>query len=94
MNYHELETIWKDTIKINGNTVESIVCMEECAELQKVISKFLRNKGNKDNLIEEIADVKICIELLKEMYDISSCDIDKIIIEKTKRQAKRNAEIS
>lgn len=45
--------------------------MEECAELIQAISKAKRGKINRDNMIEEIADVLICIEMLKQMYMIS-----------------------
>ena len=45
--------------------------MEECAELIQAISKEKRGKIDRDNMTEEIADVLICIEMLKQMYMIS-----------------------
>lgn len=69
----------KDSIAWYGITTQSIVCMEECGELIQAISKILRGKNNKDNLIEEIADVLRCIELLKEMYGITDEDIKRYI---------------
>lgn len=60
-----------DIIQHYGKNNQSTVCMEECAELIQAISKAKRGKINRDNMIEEIADVLICIEMLKQMYMIS-----------------------
>ena len=67
----------------------STVCMEECAELIQAISKAKRGKINRDNMIEEIADVLICIEMLKQMYMISDEKINKWIEKKQAREAER-----
>jgi len=63
--------------------------MEECAELIQAISKAKRGKINRDNLTEEIADVLICIEMLKQMYMISEDKINKWIEKKQAREAER-----
>lgn len=63
--------IIKQSIDFYGKDVQSTVCMEECAELIQAISKEKRGKSDKDHLSEEIADVLICIEMLKEIYSIS-----------------------
>ena len=68
---------------------QSTVCMEECAELIQAISKYKRGNPNKENLKEEIADVLICIEMLKQMYGIPSSDIDRWIGKKQKRELER-----
>lgn len=68
---------------------QSTVCMEECAELIQAISKAKRGKINRDNMIEEIADVLICIEMLKQMYMISDEKINKWIEKKQAREVKR-----
>ena len=49
-----------------GKEAQTIVAMEECAELIKECSKMLRGQGNIDHLIEEIADVKMCLEQLED----------------------------
>ena len=72
-----------------GKNNQSTVCMEECAELIQAISKAKRGKINRDNMIEEIADVLICIELLKQMYMISDEKINKWIEKKQAREAER-----
>lgn len=42
-----------------------------------------------DNLAEEMADVIICLYLLKEMYDITDEQLNEWIARKTARQSKR-----
>lgn len=78
---------------------QSLVAMEELSELQKAISKLVRNseektkslefKGLRHNLIEEMADVIICMDQLKEYYNINHAEIQSIIASKQARQAKR-----
>ena len=51
--------------------------MEECAELTKAISKMLRgNDGYYTNLVEEMADVLISIEMLKQIYNVDESDLE------------------
>lgn len=77
------------SIQHYGKNNQSTVCMEECAELIQAISKAKRGKINRDNMIEEIADVLICIEMLKQMYMISNEKINKWIEKKQAREAER-----
>lgn len=82
-----------------GIEKQSLVAMEELAELQKAISKLVRNpeektkplefKGLKNNLIEEMADVLICMDQLIEFYHIQRLEIQELIQAKQERQAKR-----
>ena len=92
--------------KINNETLErygiekqSLVAMEELAELQKAISKLVRNpeektkplefKGLRHNLIEEMADALICMDQLIEFYGVKHYELQEIIQAKQKGQAKR-----
>lgn len=77
-----------------GKNNQSTVCMEECAELIQAISKAKRGRINRDNMIEEIADVLICIEMLKQMYMISDEKINKWIKKKQAREAERIGDIN
>ena len=59
----------------NGITNQLFIAVEECAELQQAISKCYRNKELiptevRENLIEEMADVMICLQQLQYMYYI------------------------
>lgn len=84
------QVVWRESIRKYGKEIQSIVCMEECSELIQAVSKRLRGKpGATDNLAEEMADVTICLYLLKEMYGITDEQLDEWIARKTARQSKR-----
>lgn len=93
------EKINKKTMDRYGIERQSLVAMEELSELQKAISKLVRNpeektkplefKGLRNNLIEEMADVIICMDQLKEYYKIKASDIQIIIDSKQARQRRR-----
>lgn len=63
-------------VKKNGIRYQSGIAQEECAELIQAISKCLRSKEavpikERMNLIEEMADVMICIQQLQIMYHVT-----------------------
>jgi transcriptional regulator with XRE-family HTH domain len=72
-----------------GKEIQLTVCMEECAELIQAISKAKRGKLDEDNMTEEIADVLICIEMLKQIYNIPDCSIENWIERKQERMLRR-----
>ena len=79
-----------------GLTAQAMVHMEECAELTQAISKMnrVREAGISDtdarfNLVEEMADVLICMEQIQEIYNIRSLEIQEMIIRKCRRQDER-----
>lgn len=97
---HEIDArINNETMDRYGIERQSLVAMEELAELQKAISKLVCNpeektkplefKGLRHNLIEEMADVIICMDQLKEYYNINHAEIQINIDLKQARQAKR-----
>lgn len=69
-----------------GGEIQSTICMEECAELIQAISKMKRGKDNRDNLIEEMADVLIAFSQLRYIYDITDDEIIKWLDAKQDRQ--------
>ena len=73
---NKMDTVNKQAIPHYGILPQSVVCMEEMAELQKEISKFIRGKGNKKHLMEELADVYICLDMLKKMYAVSEAEME------------------
>lgn len=89
----------QETMDRYGIEMQSLVAMEELSELQKAISKLVRNpeektkplefKGLRNNLIEEVADVLICMDQLIEYYQIQGIEIQDAIQAKQERQAKR-----
>lgn len=63
-------------ISKHGYKAQSMIAMEECAELIQAISKCVRSKefpaiDEREHLIEEMADVMFCMEQLQVMYQIT-----------------------
>ena len=68
---------------------------EEMGELMQAINHMYENCGlpqNRDNLIEEMADVEICMRIVRQMYGIFDEDYDAMIDRKMKRNIGRIAE--
>lgn len=97
---HEIDArINQETMDRYGIERQSLVAMEELSELQKAVSKLVRYpeertkpfdfKGLRNNLIEEMADVLICMDQLIEYYQIERHEIQELIQAKQERQAKR-----
>lgn len=85
----EEKDLYKRNIEYHGTEQETIIAMEECAELIQAISKCKRYgcvKEFRDNLIEEIADVMFVIDEMKLIYNISDEDIQNIKQYKQDRQ--------
>lgn len=87
--YRMDQNIILKSIVYYGKEIQSTVCMEECAELIQAISKAKRGKLDEDNMIEEIADVLICVEILKQIYNIPDCSIKNWIERKQERMLRR-----
>lgn len=73
------------SIEHYGSDLQTVVCMEECSELIQAISKMKRGKDNRDNLIEEMADVMICMDILKQVYGVSDNEIQNYVCKKQDR---------
>lgn len=65
------KNIIKESIEYYGEDKQLIVAMEECSELIQAVSKELRGKSDPTHLAEEIADVLISIEIIKDVCHIS-----------------------
>ena len=88
MDEKHIEKVIADSINSTGNDgIHLIIAMEELSELQKEISKELRGKGDKVNVLEELADVQIVIYYVKKILGISNEDIEKAISVKIDRLA-------
>ena len=73
------ENVYSKAIIKYGITNQLVVAVEELSELQKEVTKFIRGKGDKANLTEEIADVEIMLEQIKMICAVNRKDIDKYI---------------
>ena len=64
----DAKKIISDAIQTYGKENQLVVACEEMSERQKEITKALRGCGNVWHIAEEIADVEIMLEQLKEIY--------------------------
>lgn len=62
-----------------------IVAMEEMAELQKEVSKQLRGLGDRDGILEEIADVTIVLGNLMSLQGITEDELKRAVEVKLER---------
>ena len=92
-------------ISAYGYDAQSMIHCEECAELIQAVSKMRRIAhrigGTVDpyrtdeeakaygNLLEEVADVYICLEQIKSMYGIYEAELQEMVDKKCKRQQAR-----
>ena len=79
-----------------GADAQAMIHMEECAELIQAASKMRRATNTRSdidaaryNLIEEAADVLICIRQMQEIYGINDHDIQLMVDRKCRRQEAR-----
>ena len=72
-----------------GNGIQLVVCMEELSELSQAISKEIRGIGDRSNLVEEMADVIICLEILKQIFAVTNVEIEEWVKFKQERNLKR-----
>lgn len=85
------KSIEKDSDKFDPKKgdINLIVTIEEMSELQKEITKYIRGIGDKDGIIEELADVLLSIRYLFILLDISEEDVEKARYIKLKRLKER-----
>ncbi|WP_373076412.1 nucleoside triphosphate pyrophosphohydrolase family protein [Fusobacterium mortiferum] len=75
---------------LNSQSVDinKTIVIEELSELQKELCKDLRGYDRREEIKEEMSDVYICLQLLKEIYNFSDEDLEKMY----KRKMMRNLE--
>lgn len=78
----------KTVIVANGNNQQLYaIVIEELAELIQEVSKFHRNKGDYYDLLQEIADVEICIKVLQKISKTSDETLARAITAKLRGNA-------
>ena len=70
MNKEQADKIYRDAIDFFGETSQKIMVVEEMSELTKELCKELRERGNIENIAEELADVEITLAQIKIIYGI------------------------
>ena len=84
--------IYKEAIDLFGILSQKIMVIEDMSELVKELCKELRDRGNIENIADELADVEITLAQIKMIYDIEK-DVKKHKDFKLKRFASRMKEI-
>lgn len=85
----DFQKIYKKAIETYGENAQLDMAIEEMAELTKEICKKKRAADNRDEIIEEMADVYVMLEQLKIMCKIWDYEIIDQIQFKTKRLSER-----
>lgn len=80
--------VYRRALELYGRENQLIVANEELGELSKEVCKDLRGIGDLNNLIEEIADVRIMVEQLEMIFDVHD-EAEKRIVEKLERLTHR-----
>lgn len=79
----------KATLGRYGKDKQLVVAIEELSELQKELCKALRNKPDREHIIEETADVLIMVANVREIFQIRDDEISGIVKKKQNRTIKR-----
>ena len=97
----ELRKLIKYCLKVDDETKISktfpkgtfrlVILMEELSELIQETSKYIRGKGDKDHIMEEIADVKLVLDEVIFLMAIDE-EIKDVIDFKVKRSLERMGE--
>ena len=90
LNDHKYGHILSKSFIVDGDKKKLQISQEECAELIQAISKKLRgvSKDNAD-ILEELADVKICLDFIATACCFTKNDIQRAIDVKIERERKR-----
>ena len=70
MQKEQENAIYQDAIAIFGQISQKVMAIEEMSELTKELCKELRDRGNIENIADELADVEITLAQLKIIYNI------------------------
>lgn len=70
MKKEEEYKIYKDALEFFGSTSQKIMVIEEMSELAKELCKDLRDRGNIEDIADELADVEITLAQIKSIYNI------------------------
>lgn len=68
MTEQEKYELFERVIGQQGITHQLILAMEEMAELQQALSKWMRGPTDGEDIAEEVADVEIMLEQIKHMF--------------------------
>lgn len=84
-----LNSIEQRIVEKFGKEKQTVIAMEEMAELTKELSKSLRGADNRQQILEEVADVEICLSEIRLMHNIQLNELAAMMDEKLKRTEER-----
>ena len=78
INYEDRKKVYQAALRKWGADLQTMMAVEEMSELTKEICKIKRGKMDLDALADEIADVTIMLEQLREIYGLNDAVCDHI----------------
>lgn len=85
----------KTLIDAHGVEETLTICEEEASELIKALTKYRRARSHseqmrrKDEALEEMADVVICVDMLMTVFGVTERELEKEVKKKMGRNLKR-----
>ena len=76
INYEDRKNVYQAALRKWGVGLQTMMAVEEMSELTKEICKIKRGKMDLDALADEIADVTIMLEQLREIYGLNDAVCD------------------
>ena len=64
-----MDETYKAALDLWGAEAQTLMAMEEMSELQKELCKHARGKDNREEIAEEIADVRIMLDQMAILHD-------------------------
>ena len=92
LNQNKYYSVVTSSFNTDGGEKKLRIAQEECAELIQAISKYLRDPDCSENrlaVLEELADVCICINYVTMAMKNSYYDVNRAIDIKIERERKR-----
>lgn len=86
---YDEQSIYEEAIKKFGAISQMNMAIEEMSELTKEILKYQRGYMNRENIIEELADVYITLKQVEIIFRIAARELQKEQNRKLGRLAKR-----
>ena len=76
INYEDRKKVYQAALNKWGVDLQTMMAVEEMSELTKEICKIKRGKIDLDAMADEIADVTIMLEQLREIYGLNDAVCD------------------
>lgn len=75
-NPRQKKEIWEAAgEKFDNNEQVLYLCVEEFSEITKEITKYLRGKGDRDHILEELAHAQIAVRQLQTVFGVGDREL-------------------